>query len=220
MNEHRLPALSYREDMEEGGEDAVRVRPVTDVPWADVETVFGTRGDPSRCWCQYFKLAGDAWRGSTREECRESLREQVQVRPGPGLLAYLGSEPVGWCAVEPRPGYERLRNALVSRGSPEPFEDDSVWVIPCLVVRPGYRKRGIGRALVAAAVAHAGEHGARVIEAYPVDPDERPQVSAAELYHGTVSVFQDAGLEVAARPLPGRALMRLTVDRSAGSYEA
>jgi len=41
---------------------ALRIVPVTDAPWDDVRTVFGTRGDPARCWCQWFKVDAAAWK--------------------------------------------------------------------------------------------------------------------------------------------------------------
>ena len=57
----------------------VRIVPVTDAPWADVERVFGTRGDPSTCWCQFFKLPNAGWKTITAPECRTALEAQVQT---------------------------------------------------------------------------------------------------------------------------------------------
>src|SRR5690606_41247345 len=95
---------------------------------------------------------------------------------------------------------------------PEPREDDSVWAFSCFVVPLGQRRLGIARTLAKAAVEWAREHGARVIEGYPVDIEAKPdKVSAAALYHGSVSIFEQAGFTVRARPYPGRALMRLEV---------
>ena len=50
---------------------------------------------------------------------------------------------------------------------------------------------------------------ARLIEGYPVDADAREKSSSAELYHGTVSLFESARFTVVSRPTPSRALMRL-----------
>ena len=55
----------------------------------------------------------------------------------------------------------------------------------------------------------ARENGAKAIEGYPVDSAVRPKASSAELYHGTVGLFESAGFTAAAAPIPGRALMRL-----------
>jgi ribosomal protein S18 acetylase RimI-like enzyme len=173
-----------------------------------VRTVFGTRGDPSTCWCQYFKLSGRQWREATVPECEAALHEQSEHDPGPGLLAYEGDEPVGWVAVEPRTRYSRLQSStIVKAGSVEPADDTSVWAITCFVVRVGFRRRGVGTALLAGALEHAQASGARVVEAYPVDTTVR-QASAADLYHGVLASFVDAGFEVAARPIRGRAVVR------------
>jgi ribosomal protein S18 acetylase RimI-like enzyme len=193
-------------------DEEVLIRPVNQIPWSDTQTVFGTRGDPAGCWCQYFKVSNAHWRGGDRAEFAEALCTQVQSDPTPpGLIAYLGDEPVGWVAVEPRVRYPQLfAGRVVSTGSKEPHDDESVWAITCFVVRTGYRRRGIAQQLVRAAVSHALDHGARVIEGYPVDVAIKHKVSAAELYHGTVSLFAAVGFTIEARPIPGRALMRLS----------
>ncbi|RXZ41093.1 GNAT family N-acetyltransferase, partial [Agromyces binzhouensis] len=141
---------------DEGGA-TLRVVSATSVPFADVEAVFGTRGDPATCWCQWYKLRGAEWESASREELRERLREQLAAPgTGPGIIAYDGETPVGWCAVEPRSGLERLRHSPVASASPDAdFDDASIWAVTCFVVPRAFRRRGVGRALAAAAVATA-----------------------------------------------------------------
>lgn len=188
----------------------LRIIPVAAAPWGDVAQVFGTRGDPAGCWCQYFKITNKEWNASGRDEFQSLLRRQTsEDGPGPGLLAYAGGEPVGWCAVEPRPRYPRiLSSKIASFGRADLDDDESVWAITCVVVRVGHRRQGFSAALVTAAVAHARAGGARVIEGYPVDTSDGAKASAADLYHGTVSVFEAAGFEVVARPTARRAVVR------------
>ena len=192
----------------------VRVASVADVSWDDVRTVFGTRGDPSTCWCQYFKLPNAEWQAAEREgRCSGMLQQQVlENDPAPGVIAYLGDAPGGWCAVEPRPKYPRLRRAkVVTQGSRQDPDDASVWAVTCFVVRVGFRKRGIGGALLRGAVEQARALGARVIEGYPVDTAVRVGAPSAELYHGTVSLFEKAGFEVVSRPTNVRAVVELVL---------
>jgi GNAT superfamily N-acetyltransferase len=191
----------------------VTVRSIADVPWDDVRTVFGTRGDPSTCWCQYFKLPNAAWDTVTRDECAGLLQQQVRANdPAPGVVAYLDGEPVGWCAVEPKTHYDRLRRAKVTtQGSTEDPDDASVWAVTCFVVRVGFRKKGIGGALLRGAVEQARDLGARVIEGYPVDTAIRAKAPSAELYHGTLSLFTAAGFELVSRPTRDRAVVALTL---------
>jgi GNAT superfamily N-acetyltransferase len=191
-------------------ESTVRTVPIADVPWDDVRLVFATRGDPSRCWCQYFKMSSAEWSAGSSADRQARLSEQI--RDGsPGLIAYLDGEPVGWCAVEPRPHYPALlRSRVVTGGSTEDPADETVWAITCFVVRADFRRRGIATALVRAAVDYARTRGASVIESYPVDPAEREPTTSV-LFHGTVSLFEGAGFEVGSRPSRGRAVMRLRV---------
>lgn len=197
------------------GTAALRVVSVTEAPWDDVRTVFGTRGDPSTCWCQFFKVDAAAWKApESRANFKRSLCEQVDVAResrtgGPGVLAYLGSEPVGWAAVEPRPAYPRVLAGRVVSASAEPDHDDaSVWAVTCFVVRVGYRRRGVAAALLAGAVDQARRGGARVVEAYPVDTAGQ-KVSSADLYHGPLSAFEAAGFAITGQPVEGRAVVRL-----------
>lgn len=212
-----IGGLSYRGRMAAG----FRIIPVSQTPWGDVVQVFGTRGDPAGCWCQYFKITNAEFTsaqrpGGDRARLASKLREQAYVDgPGPGLIAYSDGEPAGWIAVEPRACTPRIFNSKISMsGRREPDDDDSVWAITCLVVRVGFRRRGLGAALVLAAVEQAVGGGARVIEGYPVETAGTARSSSADLYHGTVSMFLDAGFEVVARPSDRRAVVRLEPSRS------
>jgi hypothetical protein len=58
---------------------------------------------------------GEAWASFPVEERAERLRAQTRCgQPDAdttsGLVAYLDGESVGWCAVEPRATYLRLRS--------------------------------------------------------------------------------------------------------------
>ncbi|TFC28292.1 GNAT family N-acetyltransferase [Cryobacterium sp. TMT2-18-3] len=194
-------------------EREVRVEAVASVPWEDVSLVFGTRGDPARCWCQYFKLANREFQNATSDACAGMLREQVQASaPGPGVIAYLDGEPVGWCAVEPKMAYSRLQRAkVVTEGSRQEPDDASVWAVTCFVVRVGYRRRGVAAALLRGAVAQARGGGARVVEGQPVDVALRPKAPSADLYHGTMSLFAAAGFVEVARVRKDRVVMELGV---------
>lgn len=193
----------------------LRIIPISQAPWGDVAQVFGTRGDPASCWCQYFKITNAEWNAGDRMAFEAMLRAQSSVEgPGPGLIAYADNEPVGWIAVEPRTHTPRIFNSKASMaGRRDRDDDESVWAITCLVVRVGFRRRGIGAALVHAAVDQARDGGARVIEGYPVDTSSPVKASSAELYHGTVSMFVDANFEVVARPTDRRAVVRLELPR-------
>lgn len=192
----------------------VRVRPANEVPWTDLQAIFGTTGPAARCQCQRYKLAYRESFGSMPvEERAERLRGQTecgnpQAPRTSGLVAYLADEPVGWCAVEPRPAYVGLvRVARVPwEGRDEDKTDESVWAITCVLVRKGFRRRGISRAMARAAVDFARARGARALEAYPI---VTTNVLSEELHVGTVDTFAAAGLTQVSQPTLRRAVMRI-----------
>src|SRR5215207_742490 len=92
-------------------EAVIRVVPANEVSWEDLQTVFGTRGQASRCQCQRYKLRPrESFAAFPAEERAHRLRQQTDCGnresvTTSGLVAYLDGEPVGWCAVEPRSAY-------------------------------------------------------------------------------------------------------------------
>jgi GNAT superfamily N-acetyltransferase len=164
----------------------LEVVPATPERWPDVVTLLGG-GAERGCWCQ-------AWRGSRRSDGLGSdnrARLEAQVRDGtfaPGVVAYLDATPVGWCGLGPRAAMPRL---VRSRTIPA-VDDTPVWSIGCFVVRPGYRRRGVARALLAGAVAYARSCGAPGVEAYPIDP-AGSRVSSTFGFTGFTSMFEAAG---------------------------
>jgi GNAT superfamily N-acetyltransferase len=192
----------------------VTVVPANEASWADLQTVFGTRGPASRCLCQRFKLARrESFASFPAEERAHRLREQTdcghrESSTTSGLVGYLDGEPVGWCAVEARTAYGGLlrNNRVPWADRMEDKTDDSVWAVTCLFTRAGFRKRGVSRALARTAVAFARERGARALEGYPITTTD---VILEELNVGTVAVFAAAGLVEVSRPTSRRVVMRI-----------
>ena len=128
-----------------------------------------------------------------------------------GLVAYLGKEPVGWCAVEPRTAYEGLlRNFRVPwDGRREDKSDETVWAVTCVFVRAGYRRRRIGYDLVRATVDFARERGARALEGYPMLTQPEQTITWGELHVGTQRMFEAAGFTEISRTTLRRVVMRI-----------
>lgn len=176
--------------------------------WDDAVAVMGTRGDPARCWCQWFRLRNADFQVASVADNRAALQAQFAASPPPGVIAYDDAgKAAGWCAVAPRRGYPRLATSpLVTTA-----DEDGLWSVTCFVVRVGARRQGLAASLLDGAVDLARRYGARAIEAYPVDVAAK-KPSSSELYHGPLSVFQRAGFtEVGRRPNPARTVVRLTL---------
>jgi GNAT superfamily N-acetyltransferase len=142
------------------GEPAISIVPANEASFEDLQTIFGTRGEASRCQCQRYELRlREAFRSFPVEERADPLRRQTDcghpdADATSGLVAYLDGEPVGWCAVEPRTAFTGLvrNNRVPWLDRDEDKTDDSVWAVTCLFTRAGFRRRGVSRALARAAV--------------------------------------------------------------------
>ena len=192
----------------------VKIVPANEATWDDIQAVFGARGDSARCWCQRFKMQPrESWRSVGRDALAFRLRQQTDcghptAEATSGLVAYIGAEPVGWCAVEPRSRYARLlrNNRVPWVGRDEDKADESVWAVTCFVTRTGFRKRGIASALTCAAVDFARQRGARALEGYPTTQKES---ILSELHVGSVNMFKAAGFTEVSQPTLRRVVMRI-----------
>ncbi len=108
----------------------------------------------------------------------EKLAEREDVAPG--LLGYRDDRVVGWVSLGPREDYRRLASSKILA----PVDDTPVWSIVCFVVSRRARGQGVAIELLAAAIDYARDHGATMLEAYPVDTTDG-RVPAANAYHGT-----------------------------------
>jgi GNAT superfamily N-acetyltransferase len=196
---------------------ALTVVPANEASREELEAVFGTRGDPSRCHCQRYKMQpGESWASVGAAELARRFRGQTgcghpESETTSGLVAFLDGEPVGWCAVEPRTAYPRLllKTRVPWEGRAEDKSDGTVWAVTCLLTRAGFRRRGISRALAQAAVDHARERGARALEAYPMLTVPGQEITWGELHVGSRSVFAAAGLREVSHPTLRRVVMRI-----------
>lgn len=192
----------------------LKVVPANQASCDDLQLVFGTRGTGHVCQCQRYKLErGESFRSEPVEERALRLREQTDCgNPGSeatsGLIAYLGGEPVGWCAVEPRPEYTGLVRVFKVpwEGRDEDRTDAGVWAVTCFFTRAGYRRQGVSRELARVAVEFARSRGARALEGYPI---LTTNVIDEELHVGTPATFDAAGFTEVSRPTKRRAVMRI-----------
>ena len=195
----------------------VTIVPANEASWEDLQAVLGTRGEPSKCQCQRYKLRPrEAFSKFPVEERAHRLRTQSECghpksKTTSGLVAYLDGEPVGWCAVEPRTAYHGLmRNFRVPwDGRDEDKADDTIWCVTCFVTRAGYRRRGISYALARAAVDFTRERGARALEGYAMITRPGREITWGELHVGSRSIFAAAGFVEVSHPTPRRVVMRI-----------
>ncbi|MDT0201709.1 GNAT family N-acetyltransferase [Nocardioides sp. AE5] len=166
------------------------VHPLTPGRFEDFADVVNPNRRSTHCWCLSHRISAGEIRelgGESREQAMRCLSERD---PAPGVIGYADGVPVGWCSISPRTAIPRLEASKLIR----PVDDVPVWSIICTVIRGGHRRRGYTRPLLEGAVAHAAAQGAVAVEAHPVDPDGRMDLTMA--FVGTRAMFEAVGFDV------------------------
>lgn len=162
--------------------------PLTPDRFTDFAAVINPNRRATHCWCLSHRCT--AKEIDSLGETREAASRALVATHTTGVLTYADDVPVGWCSIGPRSENTRLTRSKLIR----PVDDQDVWSIVCVVVRGGHRKMGVTGHLIAGAVMYAREQGAPGVEAHPVDPDGRMDLTMA--FVGTKSMFDKAGFEV------------------------
>jgi GNAT superfamily N-acetyltransferase len=155
----------------------------------------------------YWRLPNRQFQAQSGEGNRAALKDIVSAGSPVGLIAYSGSEPAGWCAIAPREEYTRLeRSRVLAR-----VDEQHVWSVPCFFVAKKFRRQGLNVSLLQAAVKHAQEQGARIVEGYRIDPKtgSAPDVF---VYTGLISSFVKADFTEVVRRSETRPVMRFIIS--------
>jgi GNAT superfamily N-acetyltransferase len=184
---------------------SLKFRPLSEGNWADLEQLFGPRGASGGCWCMWWRLRRSEYEKSKGEGNRQAFRKIVESRAPTGVLAYMSSQPVGWCAVAPRTDYPVLERSRILK----PVDSQPVWSVTCFYVPREHRRSGLTSKLLAAAVEYARKQGAKIVEGYPQDPKSGSVVDAFA-WTGFASAFKKAGFKEVARRSATRPVMRIS----------
>ncbi len=187
---------------------ALRFRPLTPERWRDLDLLFGERGACGGCWCMFWRLKRSQFEKQKGPGNRRAFRKIVASGRVPGLLAYAGSQPIGWCALAPRETYPGLERSRVLAK----VDEKPVWSVTCFFVARPFRRKGVAVRLLRAAAEYARKRGATIVEGYPVEPKngKMPDVFA---YTGLASGFRQAGFVEVLRRSETRPIMRYSAGR-------
>jgi len=182
--------------------EELEYHPLTPERWDDFEELFGEHGAYNGCWCMWWRISRARFQKQVGEGNRLAMKAIVDSGEVPGILAYHRGRAVGWCSVAPRERFASLeRSPRLKRVDERP-----VWSVVCFYMAKDYRRRGLMRHLLEAAVAYAREMGAEVVEGYPVDVPER--LSGSSGFMGLKPVFLAAGFREVSRSGEHQTIMR------------
>jgi GNAT superfamily N-acetyltransferase len=194
--------------MDSSSSKSMEFHPLIPERWNDLEKLFGKHGAAGGCWCMWWRQTRAEFSRQHGESNRTAFKAIVESGIVPGLLAYSDREPVGWCAVEPRKSYPALdRSKTLAR-----VDDEPVWSVPCFYIAKHFRYRGLMRDLLTAAINWADRHGARIVEAYPLET--KIKLHDSSIYTGVVPVFREAGFIEVLRRSKRQPIMRKTIGEN------
>ena len=151
----------------------------------------------------WWKLTRSEFEKKKSAGNKRAIKRIINSGEVPGILAYAGSEPVGWCAVEPRDAYPTLARSRVLK----PVDDKPVWSVVCFFIAKAYRRKGVTVRLLEAAIKYVRKRGGKIVEGYPVEP-KKGATADAFAYTGLASAFRKAGFVEILRRSPTRPIMR------------
>ncbi len=188
---------------------SLRFEPLTIDRWGDFEKLFGPRGAIGGCWCMWWRLTRSEFERQKGESNRQTMQAIVLSNEVPGILAYAGEEPIGWCSIAPRLAFPVLARSPVLK----PVDDEPVWSVVCFYIARAYRRQGVSLALLTAALGYARGQGAHIVEGYPIEPKKggAPDIYA---FTGMATTFRQAGFVEVARRSEHRPIMRYYFDRT------
>jgi ribosomal protein S18 acetylase RimI-like enzyme len=156
----------------------------------------------------YWRLTRAEFARGQGEGNRRALKRIVASGRVPGIIAYLGKDPVGWCSVAPREDYPSLERSRVLKR----LDDQPVWSITCFYIARGHRGQKVGEALIRAALGYVKRRGGTIVEAYPTSPRGRTLAPVSN-YQGVPAMFKRLGFEECARPSAAKVVMRYYIAK-------
>lgn len=189
----------------------VRVEIVSNDHLTDLDRLFATDDVADRCWCAWFCRPVKEFHVVGRDGNRELLIDTMEQHSNPiGLIAFIDTEPVGWCAIGERSRF--VRAVKVPTLAQREGNDDEVWLVPCFYIRREFRKCGVATALLSVAIDCATEYGAVAIEGFPF-ADTKAKSAGPDAMVGSQSLFDQSGFRIVSRPSGRRVVMRKDLTR-------
>jgi GNAT superfamily N-acetyltransferase len=122
------------------------------------------------------------------------------------MLVYAHGEPVGWCQYGTSQELPRIDNNPRYRKFADGNENERLWRITCFVVHKKFRRRGVARIALKAALATIQNVGGGLVEAYPTK-----HWGAYQEWRGAVSMFEKEGFQIVGPLGESNVLMRRTI---------
>ncbi len=139
------------------------------------------------CYCRYLQFPGskEAWNRATPAVNREGICDRISEGKARGYLAYVDGRPVGWCQAGRPSDVPSLKTFLGVKWD----DPAALGVVTCFCISPTFRRQGLARQLLHAALEGFKAAGLTVAEAYP----PKDPMTEAHDFPGPLRLYLDAG---------------------------
>jgi len=140
---------------------------------------------------------------------RKEKKALVKHDRSHGILVYAGDQAVGWCQYGPKEELPRIDSGRNYSKLDLPRDHGrKLWRLTCFFVDRDFRRRGVARVALKAALDSIKKQGGGIVEAYP--PTSKEGGSWA-LWFGTVAMYEREGFKAHAKLGEKHLLMRKTL---------
>ena len=187
-------------------ESPIHYRTITAAMLQDLSEFSDSHGKFGYCSCMRWRMKSSDYHRSSKQSRARKLKQMVGEGLPVGILAYAGTEPIGWCSISPRESYEGLeRYKKLSRID----DENDVWSVVCFFVDSRFRRRQVTLGLLKAGLDYARSMGVRIVEGYPVGPGY-----GLYTYMGSPSTFRKAGFRDVTPKGRQRKVFRFYIEHS------
>lgn len=149
----------------------------------------------AKCYCHYYEVPREIeWDSLSAAQNRVAMRSRIEIGEMEGFLAYAGDEVVGWMNAQPRHKLPHCFDRMQIAATSLPCKAYEAAVIVCFIIAPERRRRGVAGALLAEGLGSLAARGIKLVDAFPFRAGDSD--SAADHYHGPLSLFLGAGFTV------------------------
>jgi predicted GNAT family acetyltransferase len=133
--------------------------PLVPERWDVFVALFGPSGACYSCWCTYFECRHRNGNCLTGAAMKEFIRRRIEPGPPPGMLGYVGGQPIAWVQVGPRADVPQWKSPRTVSRPLEAAEaqDPSVWAVSCFFIGSRHRGKGDSHRMVDVAIRFARE---------------------------------------------------------------
>jgi hypothetical protein len=190
-------------------ENACSSKELSPTTWPDFEALFAKHnGVWGGCWCMFYHAKGEFLIKGHGPDNKKAKKALVKKRRTHGTIVYSGKTPIGWVQYGPKPELPRLDASKTYQSLSLGNGGKKLWRITRFFVDRNNRRKGVAGFGLNAALASIEKKGGGVVEAYP---STKPAKGASLMWSGTVSMFEDAGFDVASQLGKSSVVMRKVV---------